>query len=191
MAADDVLAHGIERRLRLLTAGQLGVSTEELHADVALIEDLGADSLDLLELSLVLEDEFGASISADTLAGVRTYGELVRAVLSRVRDDTAVVPAMAAVVATRLVGPGERPIIERKGGLSASLVQLLGEQALTAGSGARMEVVVRHGADAATIAEVAGRLGWLARWGIEVIVGPEGWGRPEARPPRGFRVLSE
>src|SRR5256712_14110282 len=66
----------VEPRVRRVVAEQLGVSTEELTPDVSLTDDLAADSLDLLELTLALEAEFGIVISESTLERVRTYGDL-------------------------------------------------------------------------------------------------------------------
>jgi acyl carrier protein len=66
----------VEPRLRWLVAEQLGVGEEELVADTSLVDDLAADSLDLLELALAIEAEFGFDLSEDALDGVRTYADL-------------------------------------------------------------------------------------------------------------------
>src|SRR3989442_1643975 len=66
----------VEPRVRRVVAEQLGVNTEELTPDVSLTDDLAADSLDLLELTLALEAEFGIVVSESALERVRTYGDL-------------------------------------------------------------------------------------------------------------------
>src|SRR5204863_8944159 len=66
----------VEPRVRRLVADHLGVGTEELTRDVSLADELAVDSLDLVELALALEAEFGISMSEATLDEVRTYGEL-------------------------------------------------------------------------------------------------------------------
>jgi acyl carrier protein len=67
----------VESRLRCLVADHLGVDAQELGSRVSLREDLAADSLDLLELALVLEREFAISVPDRVLDGVLSYGDLV------------------------------------------------------------------------------------------------------------------
>ncbi len=52
----------IENRVRAIIAEQLGVSEEEIKPDSRFIEDLGADSLDLVELIMAMEEEFETEI---------------------------------------------------------------------------------------------------------------------------------
>ena len=76
----------VEPRVRRVVAEQLGVNVEELTPEVSLTDDLAADSLDLLELTLALEAEFGIVVSESALERVRTYGDLratVHALLHR------------------------------------------------------------------------------------------------------------
>ncbi len=62
-----------------LIAEQFGVEIEELTMDTSLEDDLGADSLDLVELSMALEEEFDTGeITEARAAGVRTIGDIVR-----------------------------------------------------------------------------------------------------------------
>ena len=58
----------VEPRVRRLVADHLGVGTEELTRDVSLADELAVDSLDLVELALALETEFGISMSEATLS---------------------------------------------------------------------------------------------------------------------------
>src|SRR2546428_2104470 len=98
----------VEPRVRRVVAEQLGVSTEELTPDVSLIDDLAADSLDLLELTLALEAEFGIVISESTLERVRTY-----------RDLRATVHALLPQRHAAGVRAGRTPLEGRPGGVSS------------------------------------------------------------------------
>lgn len=55
----------------------LGCSEEEVEMDSNLIEDLGADSLDIVELSLVLEDEFDTTVEDEDFEELQTVGDIV------------------------------------------------------------------------------------------------------------------
>ena len=57
---------------------ELGVEREKLTPEASFIEDLGADSLDVVELIMGLEDEFGVEISDDEAENIRTVGDAVR-----------------------------------------------------------------------------------------------------------------
>jgi acyl carrier protein len=52
----------IESRVRTIVAKQLDVTEERVTLDASFIDDLGADSLDVVELVMSLEDEFGCEI---------------------------------------------------------------------------------------------------------------------------------
>ena len=69
----------VEPSVRALIADQLGVGVEELVPGVSLRDDLAADSLDLVELTMALEAEFGIVVPERILDRVRTCGDLVQA----------------------------------------------------------------------------------------------------------------
>ena len=69
----------VEPRVRRVVAEHLGVGLDELDAEVSLRDDLAADSLDLVSLGLMLEDEFAILVPERLLDEVRTFGDLVRA----------------------------------------------------------------------------------------------------------------
>lgn len=52
----------IEERVKKIVAEQLGVKLEEVNNDASFVEDLGADSLDTVELVMALEEEFETEI---------------------------------------------------------------------------------------------------------------------------------
>lgn len=61
-----------EARLRKIIAEQLSVAEEELTPEASFIDDLNADSLDLVELIMSLEEEFGVKISDEDAEKIRT-----------------------------------------------------------------------------------------------------------------------
>lgn len=71
--------------VRKILAEQLCVPQEAVSAETFLAEDLGADSLDTIELSLLLDEAFGIEIPDDAAEGVRTVGDLLRTVGELVR----------------------------------------------------------------------------------------------------------
>lgn len=52
----------VEDKIKLIIAEQLGVKSEEVTPEASFIDDLGADSLDTVELIMALEEEFGVEI---------------------------------------------------------------------------------------------------------------------------------
>ena len=59
-------------------AEQLGVDEENITLEATFVEDLGVDSLDLVELSMALEDEFGIDeMAEEDMANIKTVGDLV------------------------------------------------------------------------------------------------------------------
>ena len=52
----------IEQRVKAIVAEQLGVKEEEVKAEASFVDDLGADSLDTVELVMALEEEFETEI---------------------------------------------------------------------------------------------------------------------------------
>ncbi|MGI6498920.1 MAG: acyl carrier protein [Oscillospiraceae bacterium] len=68
-----------------LIAEQFSVDTGTITIDTSFAEDLGADSLDIVELSMALEEEFDVGeLEDEELASLLTVGDLVRFLTSRV-----------------------------------------------------------------------------------------------------------
>lgn len=66
-------------KLCALLADQFGVDPDAVTADTSFEEDLGADSVDLVEVSLALEEEFGLEeIPEEDLSSIVTVGDLYR-----------------------------------------------------------------------------------------------------------------
>lgn len=55
----------VEAKVKEIIVDQLGVSADEVKNDASFVEDLGADSLDLTELIMAMEEEFGIEIDDD------------------------------------------------------------------------------------------------------------------------------
>ena len=66
------LTADVENRLRKIIADQLSVDEEDVVPEASFIEDLNADSLDLVELIMTLEEEFNIKISDEDAEGIRT-----------------------------------------------------------------------------------------------------------------------
>ncbi|MFJ4066515.1 acyl carrier protein [Pseudomonas sp. NPDC089996] len=72
----------IEERVKKIVAEQLGVKEEEVTLDKSFVDDLGADSLDTVELVMALEEEFETEIpdeEAEKITTVRAAVEYVQA----------------------------------------------------------------------------------------------------------------
>ncbi|MCC6175984.1 MAG: acyl carrier protein [Chloroflexi bacterium] len=66
------MAQSAEDRLKKIIAEQLSVNEEDVVPEASFIEDLNADSLDLVELIMSLEEEFGVKISDEDAAKIQT-----------------------------------------------------------------------------------------------------------------------
>ncbi len=66
------MAQAAEERLKKIIADQLSVSEDEVVPEASFIEDLNADSLDLVELIMSLEEEFNVKISDEDAEKIRT-----------------------------------------------------------------------------------------------------------------------
>lgn len=64
-------------KIRDRLADQLGIDETEITLDAQFKEDLGADSLDLMEMVMGLEDEYGIEIPVEELEQIETIGDLV------------------------------------------------------------------------------------------------------------------
>ncbi len=65
-------------RVKDIIVKQLGVKPEEVVEDASFTDDLGADSLDLVEVVMALEEEFGAQIPDEEAEKIKTVGDAVR-----------------------------------------------------------------------------------------------------------------
>ena len=163
-----------ELRVRRLVADHLGVGFDDLAPEVSLADDLAADSLDLLELALALEGEFGLTIPERTIAELRTYGELVAAtvILACNRAETEARPVLEPVrVRARVVAPGGLVgVREYAELLTPYAAETISEDALRAGPGAQLEVTVAEDEGDASFQQVQQQFAWLSGRGVAVDV---------------------
>lgn len=68
----------VEERIKAIIAEQLGVKAEEVTPQASFIDDLGADSLDTVELIMALEEEFGVEIPDEDAEKMTTVGDAIR-----------------------------------------------------------------------------------------------------------------
>ena len=68
----------IEDRIKKIVVEQLGVNADQVAPEAKFIEDLGADSLDTVELVMALEEELGNEIKDEDAEKLTTVGDVVR-----------------------------------------------------------------------------------------------------------------
>jgi len=71
------MSNNIEKKVKSIIIDQLGVSEEEVKTDASFVDDLGADSLDLVELVMALEEEFGQEIPDEAAEKIVTVKDAV------------------------------------------------------------------------------------------------------------------
>ena len=65
-------------RVKTIIVDQLGAEESEVTMEASFVDDLGADSLDIVELVMALEEEFDLEIPDDEAEKIRTVGEAVK-----------------------------------------------------------------------------------------------------------------
>lgn len=77
----------LEDRVRDLIVDQLGVSPDEVTREASFIDDLGADSLDTVELIMAFEEEFGLEIPDEDAEKMSTVGDAIEYLEKHVQED--------------------------------------------------------------------------------------------------------
>ena len=67
----------VENRIKSIIADQLGVSEDQVKPESKFIEDLGADSLDIVELIMAMEEEFQTEIPDEEAEKIRSVGDAI------------------------------------------------------------------------------------------------------------------
>lgn len=65
-------------KVKEIIASQLNISAEKITEESKLVEDLGADSLDMVELLMAFEDEFSTTISDEIAVTIKTVSDIVK-----------------------------------------------------------------------------------------------------------------
>lgn len=78
------MAEGLVQRVRDLMSDQLGVDPAEMKSESHILEDLGADSLDVVELVMAIEEAFDIEISDEDAEAMLTVGDIEKYVTTRV-----------------------------------------------------------------------------------------------------------
>jgi acyl carrier protein len=79
----------VQHRIREIVCEQLGVDPAELLPEASILDDLGADSLDVVELVMALEEAFDIEVPDSDVEAMRTLGDVERYVVERTSAETA------------------------------------------------------------------------------------------------------
>jgi len=72
------MADNAENKVKEIIINELGVDPEKVTAEASFVEDLGADSLDTVELVMAFEEEFGVDIPDEDAEQMRTVGDAIK-----------------------------------------------------------------------------------------------------------------
>ena len=81
------MAASVQARVKEIVCEQLGVSEEEVTPEASFIEDLGADSLDIVELVMALEEEYEMEISDEDAEKIKTVQDVITYIEAIVRNS--------------------------------------------------------------------------------------------------------
>ena len=70
-------------KLKALVVDQLGGEEDEVTMEASMQDDLGADSLDLVDLVMSVEEEFGVKVADEDLENIKTVGDIVNYIEDR------------------------------------------------------------------------------------------------------------
>ena len=76
----------VEEKVKSIIAEQLGVKAEEIKPESSFVDDLGADSLDTVELVMALEEEFGIEIPDEDAEKMTTVGDALKYIEEKVKE---------------------------------------------------------------------------------------------------------
>ena len=77
----------VETQVKHIIVEQLGVSVDEVLPEASFVDDLGADSLDLVELIMMLEEEFGGEIPDEDTEKIQTVQDAVEYIRNQRADN--------------------------------------------------------------------------------------------------------
>lgn len=76
----------IEQRVKEIIVEQLGVEEEEVSPEASFVDDLGADSLDTVELVMAFEEEFNIEIPDEDAEGITTVQDAIDYIKANVKE---------------------------------------------------------------------------------------------------------
>jgi len=76
----------VEEKVKNIIAEQLGVKKEEIKGESSFTDDLGADSLDTVEVVMALEEEFGVEIPDEDAEKITTVGQSVKYIEDKLKS---------------------------------------------------------------------------------------------------------
>jgi len=77
----------LEQRVSEIIVEQLGVSRDDIESESSFTDDLGADSLDLVEMVMAMEEEFGVEIPEEDSEKLQTFGDAVAYLKEKLEAD--------------------------------------------------------------------------------------------------------
>ena len=80
---------GVEARIKQILHKRIGMSVEAITSEAKLVDDLGVDSLDFVELVIATEEAFGVSISEELFSEVKTVRDVAELVEHLAREQVA------------------------------------------------------------------------------------------------------
>lgn len=72
-------------KVQKILAEQLELDADEITMDSSLVEDLGIDSLDFVDIVMSLEDEFDTEFPEEDMAGIKTAGDIVKYIEDKIQ----------------------------------------------------------------------------------------------------------
>jgi acyl carrier protein len=88
VGTDEVDVEAIEKKVVKIISDQMGVDKSEITREVSFINDLSADSLDIVELVMEFEDEFDMSIPDEEAEKIQTVGAAVDYVVNLIKSKS-------------------------------------------------------------------------------------------------------
>jgi len=164
-----------EARLRQLVADRLAVDATQLGTNSCLGEDLGADEIDLLEIAVAVEEEFGLVVSDAVLGRVRTYGDLWAALallLQNLTDSDAAELLASGIARVRVIRnpPDNEGGTLRAARITPRVIENIIDEVLWTKGAVRLEVTCAPDTTDRQLARLAQSLAWLRNRGVQVSV---------------------
>jgi acyl carrier protein len=83
VTVEDRMSDAVEQKVKEIVVQQLGVNADQVTLEASFMEDLGADSLDVVELVMAFEEEFNIEIPDEDAEKVTTVGQAIEYVKAK------------------------------------------------------------------------------------------------------------